>query len=69
MEAIKCVIVGDGTVGMMKQKIKQIFHYLFLLLGKTCMLITYATNEFPTKYVPTVNLDFLFSSANFRRVF
>ncbi|KAF9088408.1 hypothetical protein BGX29_000289 [Mortierella sp. GBA35] len=36
MQAIKCVVVGDGCV------------------GKTCLIIRYATHAFPTSCVPTI---------------
>lgn len=49
MQAIKCVVVGDGAVGK--------YIYIINILkfkGKTCMLMSFSNNTFPQEYVPTV---------------
>jgi GTPase SAR1 family protein len=56
MQTIKCVVVGDGAVGKVNTLI---FHPLSLpvpnaFYPKTCLLISYTTNKFPSEYVPTV---------------
>ena len=56
MQAVKCVVVGDGAVGE-KCYTKPQYCTLnqgSLELGKTCMFISYTTNKFPGEYIPTV---------------
>lgn len=59
MQTIKCVVVGDGAVG----KVRMPSSYLssvsclpFRPPPKTCLLISYTTNKFPSEYVPTVSV-------------
>ena len=69
MQAIKCVVVGDGAVGkflygvilILNIKVNEypslfssILSFQFLFSGKTCLLISYTTNAFPGEYIPTV---------------
>ena len=65
MQAIKCVVVGDGAVGksFYDNLMFQHNHYLLLqsnadisllFTGTTELLIRYTTNAFPGEYIPTV---------------
>jgi len=56
MQAIKCVVVGDGAVGKKKRVLShELFSLMnYFILGKTCLLISYTTNAFPGEYIPTV---------------
>lgn len=58
MQTIKCVVVGDGAVGKVCPRTRS--HPLVPVANqlsrgdKTCLLISYTTNKFPSEYVPTV---------------
>ena len=65
MQAIKCVVVGDGAIGKSFYDflLYQRNHYLLLqsntvisllFSGKKDLLISYTTNAFPGEYIPTV---------------
>ncbi len=58
MQTIKCVVVGDGAVGMIISYFILFFFFTcpVIIIGKTCLLISYTTNKFPSEYVPTVSV-------------
>ena len=53
MQAIKCVVVGDGAIGI-KTGFSTNLNSKIYFLGKTCLLISYTTGSFPNEYIPTV---------------
>ena len=48
--SIKCVIVGDGSVG----KTCMLLRFFFLFFTCVNLFFSYTTDNFPTEYVPTV---------------
>jgi Ras-related C3 botulinum toxin substrate 1 len=60
MQAIKCVVVGDGAVGKRSGEVARGSRsptpnlWFVSVSGKTCLLISYTTNAFPGEYIPTV---------------
>ena len=63
MQALKCVVVGDGAVGEKCWTDMWICGSFLCCVGycatcsssgKTCLLISYTTNAFPGEYIPTV---------------
>jgi GTPase SAR1 family protein len=56
MQTIKCVVVGDGAVGKKRKTWNFLLESYLIYIGKTCLLISYTTNKFPSEYVPTVRI-------------
>ncbi len=52
VDVVKCVVVGDGTVGksMFLFELEHPITYWF----SACMLVSYCEKKFPETYIPTV---------------